>query len=281
MRKGFAAFVLAIPGLISSLTAGPIVYIAANTPAGQFGTLDLGTGAVTVLGPLPGGSVGMAYGPGGQLYNLTWTLTPTNQLETVNPANTSVTAIGSVNSQTIAFGGNGSSLFGFQRTGGNGNYGLDLYSFSSTTGAGSRVGTSLGLVPNLVQWATSSGSSTIYLVVNHTLYTVDPTTGTSTVVGDTGTDLAHSLVDIVLASGVLYGISQDLSGGKARPGIYTIDQKTGAATFVTNVLGNVDAIYGAAPVPEPATLATTALGGMVLLGVAAWRRRGNPGRTLR
>jgi hypothetical protein len=256
-------------------SAGPVAYIGANLPVSIFGTLDLSNGAFTPIAALPNGSGGMAYGPGNLIYNLD----ASNNLETINPADGSATVIGNIGGTPGYFGLGGSpdQLFASKIAFPPGAYTVSQYNIDSNTAAATFVGTTTGGPNPLgVVWANSSGSFAPYLAVqlyNGTLtapmgaselYRIDPTTGVGTLIGATGVD---GLVALASVDNTLYGITQAFGGGT--PGIYTLDTSTGPGTFVANVQGGIDEIYGATATPEP---------GLVLMpsGLAAlllWRRR--------
>jgi hypothetical protein len=239
------------------------VYVAANLPTQQFGTLNLSTGAYTLIGPLPGGSNGLIFGPGGKLFNLN----VGNTVVTIDPATASTSVIGSTGtgpSIVLGLGGNSSSLFalGFVNKG---TGTADSYLINASTGAASILGQSFQIDPNgpIISFVMSSGSPTLYAVVQYyatpsnlpsTLFAIDPTTGQATMIGPTG---INGVLGLVMADGVLYGITQDAYSNQMVPGIYTINTSTGAATFVTSVQGGIDAIYGLAPIDVPNVVGQT------------------------
>ncbi len=149
-----------------------------------------------------------------------------------------------------------------------------------------------------------------------TLYTVDPTTGAATAVGNMGYssagDLAfdqqgrlflsstnNSLVQIDPGTGAgtelgafgfgnVFGIARDSTGimyGYSEQNIFSIDLLTGAGTLLQNYAGSgLSQAYGGsfrteAIVPEPATAALALLGISGVMAMAASLRRLRPRRT--
>ena len=71
-----------------------------------------------------------------------------------------------------------------------------------------------------------SFATTVYVVAdNDNLYTIDPTTGATTVVGNMGVEMT----DIALSNGVMFGVSFPATGADS---LYLIDPNTGATTLV-------------------------------------------------
>jgi hypothetical protein len=101
------------------------------------------------------------------------------------------------------------------------------------------VNSHVGRVPKSVVFTTTE--SILYemtaVTVPSDLFTVDPTTGTATLVGDTGqVNILAIAVDIT--DHVMYGInSTPLFPSGFTPTLYTIDKTTGIATFLTNITG--------------------------------------------
>ena len=161
-------------------------------------------------------------------------------------------------------------------------YGTDytyLYEVNPATAAATAVGPHNPGLTNMNMWAMAYDPATGELVgVAHRqvsppgvtprlfeadTYRISPTTGAATLVGPTGqeriTDLWYDC-----ASGGMYGIGNF-------PGLlYSLDVATGAATQIGSPGADMSLMGSATILPEPATLALLALGGMGAL----LRRRG-------
>lgn len=71
-----------------------------------------------------------------------------------------------------------------------------------------------------------SFATTVYVAADdNNLYTIDPTTGVSTLVGNMGVEMT----DIALSNGVMFGVSFPVSGPDS---LYAINPSTGAATLI-------------------------------------------------
>ena len=257
---------LALIVCTGSLRADNTAY--ATTESGDFGTIDLNTGAFTLLGNsgLTLSGLGVS---GGNLYGVTYT-SAAGTLFQINPANGALTTIGSSGVDYYDFGSTLTGLYALTEVSGN----TDLYSINPTTGAATLIGaTGVAAVgiSNL-----SSNSSTLYFASGASLYTINTTTGVGTLVGTMGDVEMGALVT---ETGTLYG-GQDFPGPPFA--VDTINTTTGAATTGPTVTGlpSGDYFFGLAPaatVPEPCTLLllSCALGGCGLL------RRRNAAQVIR
>ncbi len=240
---GIALLVLSAVGLKAD------VYAYAGLGSGEFGTLDLNTGAfnpLSNLGVTPAG-LGVA---GGTLYAASY---GNGTLYRVNPANGSFTQVG-IPSDVFYSGGFGSTTSGLY-----GLAGTELYSINPLTGAATAIGSD-GI--NLQGWRDLSvNSGTLYFGNGADLYTINTTTGAGTLVGAFGG--GAEIGALVMEGGVLYG------GDQGNLSIDTINTSTGAATIIS---GNsvVSDVWGLAPdpvtaaTPEPGSKSYAAL--MLILG---------------
>ena len=264
MRK----LLVLIPALLfvvsSVAAAGPIAFVTMSSR--QFGTIDLGTGAVTPVGSTPTVLAGIAATPAGQIYGVD----AGSNLVLINTSNASTTTVGNTSQSLVVFGGLTTGAL----------YALDfsnnLYSVNSTTDAATFVG-STGLTPIPADGQFANGfagddttlyySYQIYADINHPalasgLYAINPATAATTLIGPTATDATTGLG---FYNGALFG------PGQVGPNLnlYQFNSGSGAATFVGPITGASGLVYGiAAPVPEPMTMSMVGAG--VLLGL---RRR--------
>jgi outer membrane protein assembly factor BamB len=279
---------LAVALFAASARADSFAYVV--TDSDQFGTVDLNTGAFHQIGAdTSGQQFDLVPGPNGSLLSLT----ATGNLESINPANGETSVIGATglgfNVASLAEVGGALYL-----TDGNNN----LYTVNATTGAAHLIGPT-GIPPLIFNPPTVSDESLygvggkLYatsdvfnlpvlspvLVTPPALYQIDPVTGVATKVGPTMLGLSAS-VDV---NGVFYAFHEGLAdpscvGAAPSPcrsdaEVFTLDLANGNTSFVTDVSPGATAIYGAAPVPEPAPVALAGLGIAALVALAR-RRRG-------
>lgn len=274
------------------------VYVISGglTGDGVFGTVDLGTGAYTPIGPTePDGYFGMATGPNGALYTLNYV----GQLDQINPSTGAYTRIGATGLQpclvpTPACGP--TSVFDLGSINGKlfaTDFANSTYSVDPATGAATLLAKNSGLpaapfIPgsqnpdgtfNLADGAIWSAGGKLYatydefvydfdtstvaqILVAPKLYSIDPTTGMATAIGPT--DLGIGGVTDV--DGISYAFNDPTAQ------IETINLLTGTATPIGYFDPAAEVIQGAAPVPEPTPLALAGFG-LVMLYVFARRLR--------
>lgn len=261
-------------GFSAAAWSGPLAF--AGGFGGKFGILDLGTGGFTELGTGPASLVGLGYSDG-NLYGLD----SSGALKLVDPSNGTALDVGNVGFAATAFTSLYDSLYAVDdnwnlfsidpsnasanpvgpiKVGGNPLPARGPYGYADTLAGGLD-----SLLFTLDLWTTTPGD-----VLASKLYSVDPFTGTATVIGPTGQeDLAGS----AFIDGTLYAFTGSFSTPKNK--IFTLDTSTGAATFTQVVVSSAPALYGAAvsnaaSVPEPATFA---FAGSVLAAILIVRRR--------
>lgn len=205
--------------------AGPVVYVAGS--GNEFGTLDLLTGAYSNIGTLSlpvGDSIyGMGFS-GGSLYGLDSSV-PNANLELINTTNANVTTVGGINQSAIDGTADASGvMYAMSQDPTNSIfYKLD----PGTTGTTTTVVGSTGIASTGLMAVNASGTQ-IFTGTNDPmtgttdLYSVNPTTGVATLVGDTGFYIINGL----FVGGTLYGFDDNTNA------IVTINTTTGMATQV-------------------------------------------------
>ena len=238
-----------------SLRANNIAYLGVNN--GDFGTLDLGTGNSTILGNSGQTLAGLAVS-NAKLYATSYHVAA-GSLFTVNPANGSLTTVGSSGITYDDFGSTTSGLFAVDTS-------ANLYSVNQATGVATLVG-STGL--SFGTWrGLSNNSSTLYFADGASLYTLNTATGAATLIGSTG---GPQFGAMLMEGGILYG-------GENTPGLRVdmLNPANGVATTGPSLVGSSSPFYGLAPnpipVPEPNALA---LLGAAILCLCSKRRTRN------
>jgi len=237
-------FLLVMAGLASAQTPTAYEFVGGSN---NWGTIDLATGTFSQTGNTGALLSGLGVGPGGLLYG---GLDSSGTLYQVNPANGSLTTVGTSSVAYNDFGSTTDGVYALDTT-------LNLYSVNTTTGAttligpiGLNTGSTIGL---------STGSDTLYFTngVTAFLYSINTSTGAATEIGDTG---IKNIGALVYENGTLYAGSNSPSAA-----LYALNPATGAATFVGNASGP---FWGLAPSvfpvvglsPSSLKLASTLLG---------------------
>jgi hypothetical protein len=238
------------------LKADPLAYVGYG--GGSFGTIDLTTGTVTLLGSLGQTPAGLGVF-GGTLYAESYNAAGT--LYTVDTSNGALTAIG--NSGVDYLGGFGSTLTGLYGVGyASGGSTLDVFSINPSNGSATDLG-STGLT--LGSWRDiSTNSNTLYFGNGPDLYSLSLINGSATLIGPYGG--SAQMGSLVTIGGTLYG-ADDVNDV-----ISTINPATGAATAGSSSGGSVwglapDPLPAASPspTPEPATWSFLGVGLCMLL----------------
>ena len=259
MRAKLVKTIIIIIGLMISSAVSAIPTLWVGDSSGQLGTVDVSTGAVTVIGGMGATMTDIAFDQSGNLYGITF-----NSLYSINTSTGAATFIGS-----HSLGGSKNSLV-FDASGTLYAANSSLFTLDILTGASSLVGNGgysysssgdLAFINNEL-YLSSSGSSTDDLVK------LDTSNGLGTLVGDIG-------------FGAVYGLATDNNVdlyGLSGTSVLNINTLTGAGSFLVDYSGQgLGAAWGSAfyeesgaSVPEPSVSALLAIG---LLGVFGMSRR--------
>ena len=233
------------------LKANNLAY--ANLDGGGFGTIDLTTGAFTLLGNSGVTLSGMAV-YNGVLYGDS--LGGTGTLYTINPANGSVTTVGSSGKSYVDFGDTLTGLFAEGLGDGN------LYSIDYATGAATLVGATNPPYSGGYS-SISLNSSTLYYTqgTGSDFYTLSTSTGAATLVGSLGGSLEMGAM--IFEDGILYAAEDSPVSS-----IDTINLATGAATIGPAITGAPSVVFGLSPNPVPTASTVPEPSSMLLLGSA-------------
>ena len=259
--KNLSRVSLAFLFVVSAVGLKADVIAYAGSSDGDFGFIDLNTGAFSSLGNSGQTLAGLAVANGTIFASSYHTADGT--LFEVSPTNGSLTTIGAAAGVDFDdFGSTTSGLYvvSFGAT-------QDLYSINPTTGAATLIGpTGLGYG----SWRSlSTNSSALYFADGPDLYTLNVNTGAATLVGAFGSNAEMGAM--LTEDGILWG--GDNTNGK----VDTIDTTTGTATLGAAPSGLSGTFFGLAPYPVP-TGAVPEPGYLGLLGagitaLAVFRRR--------
>lgn len=243
--------------------AGPILWVNTFATNSQLVTVDVATGASTVIGSAGTQLTDIAFSTTGDLYGISFA-----NLFKISQSTGAATLIGGLGtvsgfSNALVFGADGTLYMAGDR----------LYSINTSTGASTAIGSGIGY---------QSGGDLAFIGGNlfmatqgNELVNVNITTGVGSLVGTLGVAGMFGLASPDNVT--LYGV--------AGQSVYSVNAGTGAATFQSSFNPTVAGVAGGlafrteagagSNVPEPATLA---LVGLALLGMAAGRRRAKTGR---
>lgn len=230
--------------------------------------VDPATGAGTLVGPLSAGMTALDLASsGGRLYAFDQINDRVRQLDPATGATLATIDVG------IVAGGEGG--FAMRQDGVGflsatiGNVGT-LWRFDIGVPGSTQVTATNGLAPSMDGLAFSPGGVLYGLSQGATdggnkLYTIDPASGATTLVGALG--VGDSAVGglAFAADGTLYATLSDLNPTAAK--LYALDVSSGAATLIGNLgFNSVSGITFLTPIPEPRTSLLLAAG-LALLGL--------------
>jgi uncharacterized protein (TIGR03437 family) len=263
IRKHAATVLLAI-GVVTlpaSLQADNLAYMLGTAALGvenPLGTVDLNSGAFTLIGNMgSGGYDGLAVA-NGVLYT-----EQNGLLYSVNTTNAKLTLIGGLTGNNLnTFGSTTAGLYGVAGTGSL--QVATLFSINPQTGAVTAIGPiGASAIPNGQSYSErlSVGSSMLYMEFNSNLYTINTATGAATQVGTTDKNGYETSV-LLLENGTYY------AGNGS--GIATINVSTGQITPRSSISGGPGSPVGLAPDPLPeGTPPITLMANAYMLGTAA------------
>jgi len=280
-------FFLAAASLAAASASASDIYV--TTDYQQFGVVDLSTGAFAPIGPgTPEPDYGLVPGPNGTFYSVS---AVSGTLVSINPNTGATTVIGAT--------GVGSNVLNLASL--NGKLYLtdisnNLYSVNPATGHATKIAAT-GIPPDAAPPGTVNPDGTIdycdenLLGLNGKLYatydefhldpstnaetfvhepnlwSIDPTTGHATLIDPTTINLS-GLVNVSGQFDVFLGLPTNVSE------LETLNLTNGNTTFVRDVDPAAGLIFGAAAVPEPASMALTGFGLCCAAFLLRRRRRG-------
>jgi hypothetical protein len=283
-RKLLLFMLLSFALFTASASANPIVYAVSmnyNSYVGEFGTLDLTTGAFNQIGSaISDPLAGLVPGPSGSLLSIS----ASGNLDSINPATGAVSVIGAT-----GLGGLAADIAELSGTVYVTDLESNIYTVNTTTGAATLIGnTGMPPCPSLTNpddvsdlalftaggdlYATFDGVDlvTSAVVDSPELYRINPVTGVADPVGPT----ALGIDAVVQVGSTVYGLTFGYGGSNE---VLSLNVANGDTTFLNDyvsapVAGGVNSfdVEGASPTPEPASFA---LAGFGIAAVLFSRRR--------
>lgn len=259
MRKKItmpSVFLLAMLGT-SVTMAAPVMYV--DDSNGKLGTVNVGTGAVDLIGSMGDVMTDIAFDPNGNLYGITF-----SSLYSINPQTAAAAFIGNhsiLGGNALVFGSDG-TLYGA------GNSTTSLYTINPTTGASTSLG-NIGFASG-GDLAFNNGHLYLASATNQLVDVNLNSPADSSSVGNFGVAGVFGLA--TGDDGVLYAVANNT--------IYTVDTATGHLASPVNFGGNgLSAAFGqsffheAVPsIPEPESYAML-LAGLGIVGAMSRRKK--------
>jgi len=229
-----ALVICGILAAASPAAAGPFAYAA--TAGGDFGVLDLGTGAYVHCGYTGTYIFGLAALENGPLYGM-----DDAYFYRVNPHTGALTKIARAGNYLVALGSTSHTIYAVDSV-------ADLYTVDPQTGVETAIGRATPEGIDSV-FVLSSGAPTLYETTTAGLYNYIPRQGEA--------HRRNRVYDIewgglALAGGALYGVGTP-SGGNTTQYVYSIDTQDGTLTVIATLSSAVDQITALAPTPPDNT----------------------------
>jgi hypothetical protein len=233
-----ALVICSILAVASPAVAGPFAY--ATTDDGDFGVLDLGSGAYEHCGFTGTLLFGLAVGPHGALYGM-----DTGNLYRLNPHNGARKFIASAGNYRVAFGSAANTLYAVDSF-------ANLYTVDPKSGAQAAAGAAApaGVFVDVL----STGAQTLFEATSSGLYDYAPK---QRIAHRKNRD--HSVVwgGLALVADVLYGVGMASGQGETTQYVYSISTVDGSTTVVATLSSAFTGITGLAPTPPDNTGACT------------------------
>jgi hypothetical protein len=189
----------------------------ADDTQGRLFTVNTGTGATHIVGTMPSVMYDIAFDAKGNLYGVD----STSSLWKINATNASATKVGSV-------GATVNSLV-FSPTGTLYAAGSALYKVSTSTGAGTKIGSGLSGYSSSGDLAYDAAGNLFLSTTSNNLVKVSTNTGTASLVGAMSFNLVYGMA--YGPDHVMYGLSDATSQ------IFTINTATGKGTLKSTFTG--------------------------------------------
>jgi hypothetical protein len=204
---------------VASMQGDDLAYV--TTQIGQFGTIDLNTGAYTQISAfgLEGAGLGVA---GGRLYTAAY---KGSTLYRIDPITGTLTSVGTSAIQYEGFGSTAKGLYALDAN-------TNLYSVDPVTAATQLIGPT-GIPHGFLSGGIGISTNAVGLFIagSDIIYRVETRTGAARPLSEVPYDFRA----LLLEGGSLWGIA---GCGDCTLQVFTIEPLTGGVTFMANVSGN-------------------------------------------
>jgi hypothetical protein len=229
-----ALVICGILAAASPAAAAPFAYATAEN--GDFGVLDLGSGAYVHCGYNGTILFGLAALENGPLYGM-----DDAYFYRANPHTGALTKIARAGNYLVAFGSTAHTIYAVDSI-------ADLYTVDPETGVETAVGKAAPAGVDFV-FVISSGALTLYETTSAGLYDYIPRQG---VAHRKDRDSSVEWGGLALVDGVLYGVGMPTIGDPTQ-NIYAISTLDGTMTLVATVSSALSRVTGLAPTPPDNT----------------------------